>query len=74
MVKLRKQNKTKRQSKQTKHKAQSGGFYPSVYGGISSAIILLPMLMRQLIHMYTNPSNPSSTRKTRKVKENKRKK
>jgi len=65
MVKLRKQNKTKRQRK---HKAQSGGFYPSVYGGISSATILLPMLMRQLIHMYTN------TRKTRKVKENKRKK
>jgi hypothetical protein len=71
MVKLRKQNKTKRQSKQTKHKAQSGGFYPSVYGGISSATILLPMLVRQLIYMYTNPS---STRKTRKVKENKRKK
>jgi hypothetical protein len=68
MVKLRKQNKTKRQSK---HKAQSGGFYPSVYGGITSATILLPMLMRQLIHMYTNPTN---TRKTRKVKENKRKK
>lgn len=68
MVKLRKQNKTKRQRK---HKAQSGGFYPSVYGGISSATILLPMLMRQLIHMYTNAS---STRKTRKVKENKRKK
>jgi len=68
MVKLRKQNKTKRQSKQTKYKAQSGGFYPSVYGGISSATILLPMLVRQLIHMYTN------TRKTRKVKENKRKK
>jgi hypothetical protein len=71
MVKLRKQNKTKRQSK---HKAQSGGFYPSVYGGISSATILLPMLVRQLIYMYTNTSNPSSTRKTRKVKENKRKK
>jgi len=74
MVKLTKQNKTKRQSKQTKHKkhkAQSGGFYPSVYGGISSATILLPMLVRQLIHMYTNPTN---TRKTRKVKENKRKK
>jgi hypothetical protein len=68
MVKLRKQNKTKRQSK---HKAQSGGFYPSVYGGISSATILLPMLVRQLIHMYTNPTN---TRKTKKVKENKRKK
>jgi len=68
MVKLRKQNKTKRQSK---YKAQSGGFYPSVYGGISSATILLPMLVRQLIYMYTNPS---STRKTRKVKENKRKK
>jgi hypothetical protein len=74
MVKLRKQNKTKRQRKQTKHNkhnSQSGGFYPSVYGGITSATILLPMLVRQLIHMYTNPTN---TRKTKKVKENKRKK
>ena len=66
MMKLRKENKTKKQRKQTKHKAQSGGFYPSVYGGITNATILLPMLVRQLIHMYTNPSNTRKTKSKRK--------
>ena len=66
MMKLRKQNKTKKQTKQTKHKAQRGGFYPSVYGGITTATILLPMLVRQLIYMYTNPSKTRKTKSKRK--------
>ena len=69
MMKLRKENKTKKQKKQTKqikHKAQKGGFYPSVYGGITSATILLPMLVRQLIYMYTNPSKTRKTKSKRK--------
>ena len=42
---------------------QGGGFYPSVYGGITGASMLAPLVARQTLRMYNN-----TTKKRRKSK------
>ena len=33
---------------------QKGGYYPSVYGGITGASMLAPLIARQTLRMYNN--------------------
>jgi hypothetical protein len=33
---------------------QRGGFYPSVYGGVTGASMLAPLIARQTLRMYNN--------------------
>jgi hypothetical protein len=49
---------------------QKGGFYPSVYGGVTGASMLAPLIARQTLRMYNN----SFKRQTRRAlkKKNKR--
>ena len=60
-------------------KKQRGGFYPSVYSGITGARILAPLIAKQLYMMFSNAkSNAKSkakakaNRKTKKLPKNKR--
>ena len=52
-----------------KTRKQKGGFYPSVYGGISGAKMLTPLIARQMLRMYE-----TSNRKTRRRKNTRRNK
>jgi hypothetical protein len=53
---------TKRQSRKNKKtRKQKGGFYPSVYSGITGATVLTPLIARQMMRMYE-----TNTRKTRR--------
>jgi hypothetical protein len=52
-----------------KPKAQVGGYYPSVYAGISGATMLAPLVARQMMRMYQTSSRRKTTRnKQRKTK------
>ena len=31
-----------------------GGFYPSIYGGVTGATVLAPLIARQCLRMYNN--------------------
>jgi hypothetical protein len=54
-------------------KKQRGGFYPSVYSGITGARILAPLIARQIYMMFTNAkAKPKANRKTKKLPKNKR--
>lgn len=63
--------KTRRQSEQRKQRKQrqQGGFYPSVYGGVSGAKMLAPLIARQMLRMYES----SKTRKHKSKKLSRRK-
>lgn len=50
-----------------KTRKQKGGFYPSVYGGITGAKMLTPLIARQMLRMYE-----TSNRKTRRRKNKRR--
>lgn len=50
-------------------KVQSGGFYPSVYGGITGASMLAPLIARQTLRMYNNAPT-KRMRKTRRHRKN----
>jgi hypothetical protein len=39
-----------------------GGFYPSIYGGVTGATVLAPLVARQCLRMYNN----TKKRKSRK--------
>jgi len=60
----------------TRKEGQEGGFYPSVYGGISGAKMLTPLIARQMMRMYEQVGynrtiGETNTRKTRKRKSKK---
>jgi hypothetical protein len=69
--------KTRKQHLQRK---QSGGFYPSVYGGVCGARLLLPLILKQAFGLYNRASSSASKKqkkqkakgKSRKTKKNKR--
>ena len=50
---------------------QKGGFYPSVYGGVTGASMLAPLIARQSLRMYDS-SLKRQTRKKRTFKKKKR--
>ena len=50
---------------------QKGGFYPSVYGGVTGASMLAPLIARQSLRMYDN-SFKRRTHKKRTFKKKKR--
>jgi hypothetical protein len=56
-----------------KKRRQGGGFYPSVYGGITGASMLAPLIARQSLRMYNDTTKPRKTRKSKKAKKAKRK-
>jgi len=63
--------------KQRMKKLQSGGFYPSVYGGVCGARLLLPLILKQAFGLYNRASSATAKRaktksKSRKTKKNKR--
>lgn len=59
-------------SKRQKRKTfQKGGFYPSVYGGVTGASMLAPLIARQTLRMYDS-SLKRQTRKKRTFKKKKR--
>jgi hypothetical protein len=60
MRKTKKIRKT-RKTKKGKGKGQKGGFYPSIYSGISSAAYLAPFAAKQAYRFW-------NSRKTRKNK------
>jgi hypothetical protein len=53
---------------------QEGGFYPSVYSGVSGATMLTPLIARQVMRMYDKSNNTRKTRrrKSKKLSRNKR--
>jgi hypothetical protein len=56
---------------------QSGGFYPSVYGGVCGARLLLPLILKQAFGLYNRASSATAKKqktkgKSRKTKKNKR--
>jgi len=58
-------------------KKQRGGFYPSVYSGITGARILAPLIAKQLYMMFSNAkakpnAKAKAKRKTKKLPKNKR--
>ena len=67
MVKPRnRKNRSRRKSRVYKGK---GGFYPSVFGGISGATILTPLAVRQAYRLWNNSGTARKTRKrTRKIR------
>lgn len=61
----------------TTRKKQRGGFYPSVYSGITGARILAPLIARQIYMMFSNAkpkakAKAKANRKTKKLPKNKR--
>lgn len=44
-----------------------GGFFPSVYGGVTGASMLAPLIARQALRMYNN-ATPKRRRNTHKRK------
>ena len=59
----------------TTRKKQRGGFYPSVYSGITGARILAPLIARQIYMMFSNAkpkAKSKANRKTKKLPKNKR--
>lgn len=49
---------------------QKGGFYPSVYGGVTGASMLAPLIARQTLRMYNNSFKRRSRRALKKKKRN----
>jgi hypothetical protein len=75
--------KTRKQRRFTNQKLQTGGFYPSVYGGVCGARLLLPLILKQAFGLYNRASSatakkqkkqkkPKAKGKSRKTKKNKR--
>jgi hypothetical protein len=71
--------KFRKTRKQRMKKLQSGGFYPSVYGGVCGARLLLPLILKQAFGLYNRASSVTAkkqkkqkTSKSRKTKKNKR--
>ena len=60
----KKQRATKRPMKRLTLK---GGFFPSVYGGVTGASMLAPLIARQALRMYNN-ATPKRRRNTHKRK------
>lgn len=58
MANARAKAQAKRKTRKSK---QRGGFYPSVYAGVSGATMLTPLIARQMMRMYE-----TNTRKTRR--------
>jgi hypothetical protein len=69
--------KTRKQRRLPMLKKQSGGFYPSVYGGVCGARLLLPLILKQAFGLYNRASSSTAKKakgksKSRKTKKNKR--
>ena len=48
---------TRRNTKRhTKRHTLKGGYFPSVYGGVTGASMLAPLIARQALRMYNNTS------------------
>lgn len=45
---------TKKRKQKRKTLKQRGGFYPSVYGGVTGASMLAPLIARQTLRMYND--------------------
>lgn len=64
--------KTRRSRSRRQKQRQNGGFYPSVYSGISGATMLAPLVARQAMRLYNRPT-PRKSKKTRKSRKSKNK-
>ena len=53
---------------------QGGGFYPSVYAGVSGASMLAPLIARQTLRMYNSTTKRTKSKKSKKQKKTLRKK
>ena len=62
----RKRIRKVRRNKQNSAYSSSGGFYPSVMGGIGTSSYLLPLALRQGINLIRN----NKTKKQRKTRKN----
>lgn len=51
---------------------QGGGFYPSVYGGVTGASMLAPLVARQTLRLYNDTALYRKARKSRKSKKSKK--
>jgi hypothetical protein len=61
--------------KTRRQRRQDGGFYPSVYGGVSGAKMLAPLIARQMLRMYEQDGyKPLATRGETKTRKRKSKK
>ena len=47
-------------------KVQKGGFYPSVYGGVTGASMLAPLIARQTLRMCNNSFKKRTLKKKNK--------
>jgi hypothetical protein len=63
----RKQRHTRKEKGTRKHPLK-GGYFPSVYGGITGASMLAPLIARQALRMYNNTSPRRHTKKTLRKK------
>lgn len=53
---------------------QGGGFYPSVYGGVTGASMLAPLVARQTLRLYNDTALYKKSRKAKKSKKSKKSK
>jgi hypothetical protein len=51
---------------------QKGGFYPSVYGGVTGASMLAPLIARQSLRMYNSSFKRRAHKRTLKKKNKRR--
>jgi len=63
----RKQRHT-RKEKGTRKYPLKGGYFPSVYGGITGASMLAPLVARQALRMYNNTPRRHTKKTLRKKK------
>lgn len=56
----------KRRRRQTRRRNQRGGFYPSVFGGVANATILIPAVLRQAYRLYYDDEVARNGRSTQK--------
>jgi hypothetical protein len=54
--------------KHIRKKVLKGGFYPSIYSGVSTASFLAPLAARQAYRLWNSRRNTSRKRKTLKRK------
>ena len=59
-------------SRKRKTLKQKGGFYPSVYGGVTGASMLAPLIARQTLRMYNNSFKRRTHRRALKKKNKRR--
>ena len=57
-----------------KKRRQGGGFYPSVYGGVTGASMLAPLVARQTLRLYNDTALYRKSKKSKKSKKSRKSK